>query len=70
MIYEAEEVRRCIQQGLLESPHITHQDSINIMAIEDEVMKQIGVEYDSLFKDGKYVGSPLRPENDMPTIDQ
>lgn len=28
--YEAEEMRRCINEGLLESPDVTHEDSLII----------------------------------------
>lgn len=44
--YEADDVRRCIQQGLLESPKMTHQESITIAKIQEEVQKQIGVSVD------------------------
>jgi len=41
--FEASEVKRCIQEGLLECPKMTHEDSITIAAIQDEVQKQLGV---------------------------
>lgn len=43
--YEVREVARCITHGLIESPYITHQDSINIMTIMDKVRDQIGLKY-------------------------
>ncbi|XP_077563923.1 trans-1,2-dihydrobenzene-1,2-diol dehydrogenase-like [Haemaphysalis longicornis] len=43
--YQAEEVRRCLREGLLESPVMTHRDSALIAEILDEVLKQVGVEH-------------------------
>ncbi|XP_049271534.1 trans-1,2-dihydrobenzene-1,2-diol dehydrogenase [Rhipicephalus sanguineus] len=43
--YEAEEVRRCLREGLLESPKMTHHDSLLIAEIFDEIFKQIGVQF-------------------------
>lgn len=43
--YEAEEVRRCIRGGELESDSVSHNDSLLIARIEDEIRKQIGVRY-------------------------
>lgn len=43
--YQAEEVRRCLREGLLESPKMTHQDSLLIAEMLDEILKQVGVEY-------------------------
>ncbi|XP_071455011.1 trans-1,2-dihydrobenzene-1,2-diol dehydrogenase-like [Hetaerina americana] len=43
--YEAMEVRRCLQQGLLESPKMTLHDSIKLASLMDEVRRQIGVVY-------------------------
>lgn len=43
--YEAEEVRKCIRAGQLESDNVTHNDSLLIAQIEDEIRKQIGVKY-------------------------
>ncbi|OQV20496.1 Trans-1,2-dihydrobenzene-1,2-diol dehydrogenase [Hypsibius exemplaris] len=68
MIYEAQEVRRCILAGLLESPLLTHKDSLTILAIQDEVLKQIGVSYDSLYANGVFVGSSLEPELQAPVL--
>ncbi|PVD34097.1 hypothetical protein C0Q70_05360 [Pomacea canaliculata] len=48
-VYEAECVRKCLQQGqLTECPDMPHEDSLNIMAILDEVRRQLGVVYDNL----------------------
>ncbi|KAL3194717.1 hypothetical protein MRX96_045975 [Rhipicephalus microplus] len=43
--YQAEEVRRCLREGLLESPTMTHHDSLLIAEMLDEILKQIGVEF-------------------------
>lgn len=43
--YQAEEVRRCLREGMLESPVMTHRDSVLIAEILDEVLKQVGVEH-------------------------
>lgn len=43
--YEAEEVRRCLQEGLLESPRMPHSDSLLLAEITDEIRKQLGVVY-------------------------
>ncbi len=42
---QALEVERCINNGLLESPIITWDESIRIMEVLDEVRRQIGVIY-------------------------
>ncbi|KAM9826712.1 trans-1,2-dihydrobenzene-1,2-diol dehydrogenase-like isoform 1-T1 [Syngnathus typhle] len=41
--YEAEEVRRCLLQGLKESPRMPLADSILLTEIMDEIRKQVGV---------------------------
>lgn len=43
--YEIEEVHRCLDQGLLESPHMSWQESIRVLNIMDEVRSQIGLSY-------------------------
>ena len=43
--YEAEEARKCIRAGKKESEHVTHNESLIIARIEDEIRKQIGVKY-------------------------
>lgn len=45
--YEAEEVRKCIQAGKIECEYVTHNDSIIIARIQDEIRKQIGSYSDS-----------------------
>jgi dihydrodiol dehydrogenase / D-xylose 1-dehydrogenase (NADP) len=44
--FEAEEARRCITAGLIESPSIPHSESLLIARIEDTIRKQIGVNFD------------------------
>jgi len=43
--YEAEECRRCINAGLLESPKMTHAESLSLAKIEDTLRQQLGVVY-------------------------
>lgn len=47
LTYEAEEVRKCIRSGLLQSSIMSHDDSLTIARIEDEIRKQIGVVYEA-----------------------
>uniref|UniRef100_A0A1B6CSQ0 Trans-1,2-dihydrobenzene-1,2-diol dehydrogenase n=2 Tax=Clastoptera arizonana TaxID=38151 RepID=A0A1B6CSQ0_9HEMI len=42
--YEAAEVRRCLLEGLKESPKASHADSLMIAYLEDAIRKQLGVE--------------------------
>lgn len=43
--YEAEEVRKCINAGLLESLDVSHEESLRIARIQDELRRQIGVKF-------------------------
>jgi dihydrodiol dehydrogenase / D-xylose 1-dehydrogenase (NADP) len=43
--YQAEAVRKCIEKGLLEHPSVTHEESLLIAKIEDEIRRQVGVKY-------------------------
>lgn len=43
--YEPEEVRKCIRAGKLESDKITHNESLGIIRVADEIRRQIGVKY-------------------------
>jgi predicted dehydrogenase len=45
MVYEAEEVIRCVRDGLIESPLIPHAATLEVMTTLDAVRAQIGVEY-------------------------
>lgn len=43
--YEAEEAARCVRAGLLESPGMTHADTLANMRLMDAIRAQIGVKY-------------------------
>lgn len=43
--YEAEEVGRCISEGLLESPSVTHEESLKIVRVQDKLRKLLGVHF-------------------------
>lgn len=45
MEFEAAEVARCVAAGLLESPRMTWQNSLDVMAAMDNVREQVGVVY-------------------------
>jgi predicted dehydrogenase len=45
MQHEAAEVGRCLRAGLLESPELTLDETVSIMATMDEVRAQIGLTY-------------------------
>ncbi|XP_022821975.1 trans-1,2-dihydrobenzene-1,2-diol dehydrogenase-like [Spodoptera litura] len=47
LVYQALEVARCIKAGLIESPRMTHQESINLAVLEDTVRKQLGVHFEA-----------------------
>jgi predicted dehydrogenase len=44
-VHEAIEAQRCGQAGLIESPGMTHDDTLALMGVMDEVRRQIGVHY-------------------------
>ena len=46
-VHEAIEAGRCLREGLLESPHMTHDDSLALMRLLDTIRSQIGVRYPS-----------------------
>lgn len=46
LLYEAQEVRRCLQAGLKETPIVPMEESILLAEIRDEIRKQVGVTYD------------------------
>jgi len=48
MQYEAAEVGRCLEAGLLESPGLPLDESLAIMATLDEIRAQIGLDYTAL----------------------
>jgi predicted dehydrogenase len=43
--YEIEEAQRCIRAGLIESPRMTHDDSLATLGWMDEIRRQVGVRY-------------------------
>lgn len=43
--YEAAEVARCLHDGALESPLMTHAETLRVMDAMDEVRRQVGVRY-------------------------
>lgn len=43
--HEAQEVGRCIREGLIESPVMPHAETLNIMGTLDEIRSQIGLRY-------------------------
>jgi hypothetical protein len=46
-VHEAIEAQRCWQAGLIESPGMTHDDTLALMGVMDEVRRQIGLTYDA-----------------------
>ncbi|XP_047531255.1 trans-1,2-dihydrobenzene-1,2-diol dehydrogenase-like [Vanessa atalanta] len=46
LVYEAIEAARCIKAGLIESPRLTHQDTLILAKLRDIVRKQVGVHFD------------------------
>jgi predicted dehydrogenase len=45
MLHEAAEAMRCLREGLLESPLVPWQATLDVMGIMDEVRSQVGVRY-------------------------
>ena len=43
--YEAKHVCQCLQQGLIESPVMTHEDSLVLMEMLDTIRKKAGIKY-------------------------
>jgi predicted dehydrogenase len=43
--YQFLEAERCIEAALVESPVLTHDDTLTVMASMDEIRRQIGVKY-------------------------
>jgi predicted dehydrogenase len=42
---EAAEVQRCVRAGLRESPLVPHEQTLSLMAVMDDVRRQVGVRY-------------------------
>ena len=43
--YQVIECRSCLEEGVLESPMMPHEETINIMKQMDELRKEWGVKY-------------------------
>jgi len=43
--HEAREVGRCLREGLIESPVMTHAQTLNLMGTMDDIRSQIGLRY-------------------------
>lgn len=43
--YEAEEVRKVLRANQTQSEHVTHNESLTIARVQDEIRKQIGVKF-------------------------
>jgi predicted dehydrogenase len=43
--YEIEEAMRCIREGRLESPEMTHQHTLANLGVMDQIRDQIGLRY-------------------------
>jgi predicted dehydrogenase len=46
-VHEAIEAQRCWREGLIESPGMTHEETLALMGVMDEVRRQIGLSYDA-----------------------
>ncbi|CAL4234859.1 unnamed protein product, partial [Meganyctiphanes norvegica] len=46
MMYEAAEVRRCLKEGLLESPLVSLDETLLMAELMEDIRKQVGVVYD------------------------
>lgn len=44
--FEAEEVRQLINEGLIESPSVTHDESLRIVRVQDKLRKLLGVRFE------------------------
>ena len=45
MQYQALEVERCISEGLIESPTMSLDETIQIMEVMDQIRNQTGIEF-------------------------
>ena len=46
-VHEVAEAQRCWRAGLIESPGMTHADTLALMGVMDEIRRQIGLAYDA-----------------------
>ena len=45
--HEAIEAGRCLREGLIEHPLMTHEETLSLMGLLDTIRKQIGLRYPS-----------------------
>jgi len=45
LAFEADEVRRCLKLGLMESPKMTLEDTLIVARVQQEIMNQLGIDY-------------------------
>lgn len=43
--FEAEETRRCINEGLIESPSVSHEESLRIARVQGKLRTLLGVHF-------------------------
>ncbi|KAL4716882.1 hypothetical protein ACJJTC_012693 [Scirpophaga incertulas] len=46
LVFQSLEVARCLREGLLESPQMSHRESITLAKLEDTIRKQVGVHFE------------------------
>jgi hypothetical protein len=46
-VHEVSESQRCWRAGLIESPQMTHDETLALMGVMDEIRRQIGVRYEA-----------------------
>ena len=46
-VHEVIEAQRCFQAGLVESPGMTHEETLALMGVMDEIRRQIGLVYEA-----------------------
>jgi hypothetical protein len=44
-VHEVIEAQRCFRAGLIESPGMTHDETLALMGVMDEIRRQIGLRY-------------------------
>jgi len=45
LVFEAREVHRCLNAGLLESPLVSHASTLAVMETMDQIRQQIGLKF-------------------------
>jgi hypothetical protein len=46
-VHEVLEAQRCLRAGLIESPGMTHAETLALMGVMDEIRRQIGLRYEA-----------------------